>query len=214
MKSKTRGDERGAALFIVVMVTVLLGAIGVFAVRAASLVEVASGYSRLFAQAGYVSEFAARAVAADMAGREDEYFQCIAHSGSRCRAVRQLYETGVVQTDAPIACCARLHTEMQARFERYDLSNFNSTEKLLQHVMRPKQEASGEAAFRVELTDLGPAPDLMAGRDVRSGHYMQATITSTGQVRPSATGNACTEDVVQASGIQAARSHVTFVSNP
>ena len=54
-----RQNQRGAAVFIVVMVITLLTAVGMFAARSASLVDVASGYGRNAMQTQYVSEYGA-----------------------------------------------------------------------------------------------------------------------------------------------------------
>jgi hypothetical protein len=52
--------QRGAALFIVVMVITLLTAIGLFAIRAASLTNVATGYLRQQVQTAQLAEYASR----------------------------------------------------------------------------------------------------------------------------------------------------------
>jgi hypothetical protein len=57
---RSRGAERGAAVFIVIMVVTLLTAIGVFAARSASLVDVAVGYDRMAVQTQFLSEYAGR----------------------------------------------------------------------------------------------------------------------------------------------------------
>src|SRR5438045_233449 len=83
---RKRSSERGAALFIVVLVIVLLTAIGVFAVHATSMAQAASGYSRRAAAAFYLGEFAMNVVAGDMAGRETEYLQLASTGKNDCRA--------------------------------------------------------------------------------------------------------------------------------
>ena len=59
--------QRGAAVFIVVMVLTLLTAVGIFAVRSASLADVAAGYDREAAQASLIAQYATTATAAYMA---------------------------------------------------------------------------------------------------------------------------------------------------
>ena len=56
--------QRGAAVFIVVMVLTLLTAVGIFAVRSASMADVAAGFDREGAQAGLVAEYGVTAAAA------------------------------------------------------------------------------------------------------------------------------------------------------
>lgn len=59
-----RQGERGAAVFIVVMVLTLLTAVGIFAVRSASLADVAAGYDREASQATIVAQYGSVATAA------------------------------------------------------------------------------------------------------------------------------------------------------
>ena len=59
--------QRGAAVFIVVMVLTLLTAVGIFAVRSASLADVAAGYDREAAQASLVAQYATTTAAAFLA---------------------------------------------------------------------------------------------------------------------------------------------------
>ena len=65
---RDRASERGAAIFIVVAVLTLLSAIGIFAARAATLAEQASGYDRQNTQNHYVSEYALMAAATELGG--------------------------------------------------------------------------------------------------------------------------------------------------
>lgn len=62
-----RPAERGAAVFIVVMVLTLLTAVGIFAVRSASLADLAAGYDREASQASLIAQYATVAAAAFMA---------------------------------------------------------------------------------------------------------------------------------------------------
>ena len=57
-------SQRGAAVFIVVMVLTLLTAVGIFAVRSASMADVAAGFDREGAQAGLIAEYGVTATAA------------------------------------------------------------------------------------------------------------------------------------------------------
>ena len=57
---RTRRGERGAAVFIVVLEITLLTAVGIFAARAASLVDMASGFNRQAMQTSQLVEYAGR----------------------------------------------------------------------------------------------------------------------------------------------------------
>ena len=67
---RTHGNlrsQRGAAVFIVVMVLTLLTAVGIFAVRSASLADIAAGYDREAAQASLVAQYATTTAATYLA---------------------------------------------------------------------------------------------------------------------------------------------------
>lgn len=63
---RSRKNQRGAAVFIVVMVVTLLTAIGVFAARSSSLVDVAVGYDRQAVQAQLLSDYGGRLAVAEL----------------------------------------------------------------------------------------------------------------------------------------------------
>ncbi len=69
--------KRGNALFIVVMVITLLTGVGLFAMRSASLSNLAAGYNRQGTQTLYLSEFGTRSAAAELVGKEQHYFNRI-----------------------------------------------------------------------------------------------------------------------------------------
>jgi hypothetical protein len=62
-RARARAEQRGAALFLVVLVLTIVAGIGVFSMRSAGLVELATGYSRQSVQTTFVAEYAARASA-------------------------------------------------------------------------------------------------------------------------------------------------------
>ena len=74
--SLPRRSERGAALFVVVMVITLLTAVGLFAARSTSLVDAATGYARQAAQTVAFADYGAQLVATELgAGRAARVFQ-------------------------------------------------------------------------------------------------------------------------------------------
>ncbi|HVZ32004.1 MAG TPA: hypothetical protein VG963_06245, partial [Polyangiaceae bacterium] len=58
-----RRAEGGMAVFLVVLVLTMVSAIGVFAMRSASLVDLATGFNRQSVQSTAMAEYAARAAA-------------------------------------------------------------------------------------------------------------------------------------------------------
>ncbi len=57
-RARRRSRERGAAVFIVVLVITMLTAIGLFAAHAATLSTIASGHERRMTQTHYLTEYA------------------------------------------------------------------------------------------------------------------------------------------------------------
>src|SRR4051794_8708571 len=74
MALKHRSSERGAALFVVVLVVTLLTAIGVFAMHATSLAQLSAGYSRRAAAALYLAEMAANLRVATIADDGADFY--------------------------------------------------------------------------------------------------------------------------------------------
>ena len=73
--TRRRPAERGAALFVVVMVITLLTAVGIFAARSTSLVDAATGYGRQASQTIALADYGAKLVATELGeGRARAYF--------------------------------------------------------------------------------------------------------------------------------------------
>ncbi|XYI00800.1 hypothetical protein ACMHYB_13980 [Sorangium sp. So ce1128] len=65
-RSRRRSRERGAAVFIVVLVITMLTAIGLFAAHAATLSTIASGHERRMTQTHYLAEYAMQLALAEI----------------------------------------------------------------------------------------------------------------------------------------------------
>lgn len=63
MSRKRRESERGAAVFIVILVLTLVSAIGVFSMRSAGIVDLAAGFNRQNVQSIAMAEYGAKAAA-------------------------------------------------------------------------------------------------------------------------------------------------------
>ncbi|KYF51303.1 hypothetical protein BE08_16565 [Sorangium cellulosum] len=68
-RSRRRSRERGAAVFIVVLVITMLTAIGLFAAHAATLSTIASGHARRMTQTHYLAEYAMQLALAEIEQR-------------------------------------------------------------------------------------------------------------------------------------------------
>ncbi len=163
-----RSPERGAAVFIVMLVLTMLTAIGIFAMRAASLSGAASGYERQATQNQAVAECGLAAVVGELASdRRDAYMQKLLAGADKClSAPAQAADGGTVP-------CYRVYA-----------NDFGANPCAL----ATRDGGALESDFMVELTDPGPAGIPMAGSDQGSGRtfrYLQVTMTGTGQVRPS-----------------------------
>ena len=81
-RARRRREQRGAAVFLVVMVMTIAAAIGIFSMHSASLADLAVGYSRQSTQAALIAEYAARATAhdvqrfPDLADSEEQVVDC------------------------------------------------------------------------------------------------------------------------------------------
>jgi hypothetical protein len=194
-----RSGERGAAVFVVVMALTMLTAIGVFAVRAASLANAASGYDRQNTQNHYVGEYGLLGAVTELSStRRPAYVDKMSKGVEQCSAAK-----GVTNTGGSVPCYHLYANDVQKAVN----DNFSG---------RPLFEATSNSSglvpgslgagaldgdFVVELTDPGPVGMPVAGSDIGGTgpkfRYLQVTLTSTGQVRPTGTG-AC--DGVSTSG--------------
>jgi len=178
---RSRRSERGAVIFIVIMVLTVLSAIGIFAARAAGLNQRMSGYARQATQTAYVAEYGTLAMIDELSGdRKAIYLAEMAKGTELCRADERI--SGVATMGLP---CYRVYmSELQDRlqedksgitmFDDTAAGSFGST------------ELRGD--FVVELTDRSRAGRAIAGMD-QGGvgprfRYDQVTLTTTGQVRP------------------------------
>lgn len=180
-------------MFVVVMVITVLAAIGVFAMRASSLAQLASGYVRQASQTQHVSEYGLLSVVSEMNSlRKDVY---------RHQMVSQ-----------PTFCFATTHAANQAcyRFQGPDIQ-INVPSPLFDNpvvnedsVLQPGSLGPYPMTplFAVEMFDLGPAARPTPGSDVggTSGarmRYEQVTLLSTGRIQPGDPGSAtCSDEAV------------------
>ena len=122
MPRRTRQAERGAAVFIVVMVLTLLTAVGLFAVRSASLADLAAGYDREGAQAALVAEYAVTASAAYLANDPTTVLRSFELSKGEANPTQcqsNAIPAGTFPGPAPRPGCYRLRLdEVQNSFRR------------------------------------------------------------------------------------------------
>ncbi len=199
---KRRRAQRGAAIFIVVMAIVLLTGIGIFAVRTASMVDVAAGYERQATQTHHLSEYAGRIAASHASGS------------------KTVFVMGLI--GQPKASIPFQQSELSERVVRD-----SSTPSLF---VAPAGTVAGSYSPPVptELVDHSPVPEARMklfysdanfleatpGEEIGKDPPLEVTITAMAQMRPTPEESDpwCTSaDSAGAATVQSLRSHITIV---
>jgi hypothetical protein len=195
--TRARRHERGAAVFIVVLAVSLLTAIGVFALRSASLVDQAAGYNRQASQTFYLSEYAARAVSAEVGdGAARNYIDKVATGTDVCY-VNKLLDPNALDPNATYLPCYKLFlNEIGARVDGHFSGNklLSAQSTGAAGSLGPKLDLTGaimptEGVFVVEMTDPAestPTPGSAVGGNNPANTFrdVQLTFTAYAQVRP------------------------------
>lgn len=186
-----RANERGAAMFIVVMVVTVLAAVGVFAIRASSLAQLASGYVRQSAQNQQISEYGLLAVVTEMNTlRKDLYRNQMVSYPAKCNATVGAYNSA----------CYKFHTpDIQVNVGTGPLfapAGATDDGAVIPGSLGPLPMMP---MFAVEMFDPGPAARATPGSDVggtsgAKSRYEQVTVVSTGRVQIGAGGTATCSD--------------------
>jgi hypothetical protein len=214
---RARRSQRGAAVFIVVMAIVLLTGIGVFAVRTASLVDVAAGYERQSTQTHHLSELAGRAAASDASGIKD-IFEMVLNT-------RNL---------APETCLANRRPGSTAPPDYltcYRIDHTRLTERVSGNVLLVPQTGTGDGSFGPRLGDAegfssplegqilleytDPNHHEMApGEEVGKQAPLEVTVTAHAQLRPAGAGDrpwCAPQASSMGASVQLLRSHLTIL---
>jgi Tfp pilus assembly protein PilX len=170
--AKRRG-QRGAAIFVVVMVLTMLTAVGIFAMRASSLSSAASGYQRQATGSQAYNEYGIVATVGELGtDRRGEYVKRAIKGEDHCLAAQGMYS----DAGATVPC-----------FTIYDKDLGENGIADLNQATGDAGTSTMEGEFHVEITDVGPAAMPVAGGQIGSsqgGKYLQVTLTSFGQARP------------------------------
>ena len=213
-KLHRRSRERGAAVFIVVMVIALLTGIGIFAARSASLVDSAAGYERQMLQTEYVTQYGTLAAVTELgSGSAKAYVDQMSKGEDDCRAVAKL-PPAADGTKAP--CYKLFMSELRARV---DQNTTGSVSTLFEAATKKDGETAPgslgstplDGNFVVEMTDPGPVEKPIAGESAggapRFLNYLKVTLSGYGQVRSATVDNACDEGSATTAAVQAVRAH-------
>ena len=170
LRYRQRRQQRGAAVFIVVMVLTIVSAIGVFSMRSASLVDLATGYNRQSVQASFQAEYAARAAATYL-----QMDPALVTSTARVDGCAR-----ALQAANPDAPCNVLKTSFLA-----NALNDTPDDDLPGMLALPvaDEQTTIKSEFVAELTEPAPA-NVTASPGFVAGHFKQITITSIARVYP------------------------------
>ncbi len=206
--------QRGAAVFVVMLVVTLLTGLGIFAVRSASLSTMASGFNRQLTQTHYVADYAVLAMVGELGLNAQVHSTNMTSGGStQCVGFADL-----VAADKTPSCAQYGYGELNALAQTY------SSQELIQPptgtypatVVPGSLGASPlEGDMRIEVTDWHPAWPILPGNDATKGQlgYAMVTVSAIGLVRPNPTGMAAgTWDTASATaaGVESSRAHVVL----
>jgi hypothetical protein len=178
--------QRGAAVFIVVLVIMMLTGLGLYAVRSASLTNRAAGYGRQMTQTHYVADYAVSLLVSSMDKEAENHANLmqgvmVANPDQGCLAYSKLLRP---------TCARYSYGWLQGRVAKH-----NSKQLLFQKTLGKQAGSFGpgelEADMKIELTDLHPAWPPMAGMQADctggggvSKQHVMVTLSAEGQVRP------------------------------
>ncbi len=206
--ARRKRTQRGAAVFVVVLVVTLLTALGLFAVRSASLSSTASGYNRQLTQTHYIADYAVQALISTMLAEAQVHADNMMGKGGKP-------DTGcVIYSKLKDPTCARYSYDwLEKKFQE------NQSKAL---VVLPKSGAVAgslgpaalEADMKLEMTDFHPAwPELEGmSANCNSGSklgYAMVTVSAEGQVRPrQLVKGKWDTGAATAAGVEQVRAHV------
>ncbi|MFO0571650.1 MAG: hypothetical protein U0263_38840 [Polyangiaceae bacterium] len=227
----SRRRERGAAVFVVVLTITLLTAVGVFALRSASLVDQAAGYDRQASQTTYLTEYAARSVAAEIGNGAARVYVDKTASGTDDCQVNRLLDGNALDPTLEFLPCYKLYgneigNRVDANFSGNKLLDSQST--VAAGSLGPRLDVTGtitpmEGVFVVEMTDPSesvPTPGSAVGGNNPANTFrdVQVTFTAYGQVRPLdalADDPWCAANSLSSSAsVTSLRAHVTLKNVP
>ena len=180
-----RSRERGAALFVVVMVITLLTAVGIFAARSTSLVDAATGYGRQAAQTLALADYGTRLVASELGqGRAPRVFQIMDQRNQYCPS----YDPALVP---PQPCYAYDYSQLEQRVSQNTGSAWNVIEyqtavgpgSLGPQFPDPSVTSGIDGVFTVELYDPFEISNIK-GQSASTPSGREVTVNSIAQIRP------------------------------
>jgi Tfp pilus assembly protein PilX len=196
---RRRQRERGAALFLVVLVLTIVTAIGVFSMRSASLVDVATGYDRQSVQATLMAEYGARAAATYL-----ERNPSLVSGTTRVPGCATALQT--IDLSAP---CTVFKTSLIAESLEDTAPGGAPAEGVNGQLSSPHDPTNIDAEFVTEMTEPTMA-SVASSPGFTSGLFKQVTFTTIARVFPTQdlTTGVCSTAARGSVSQQTVRSHV------
>jgi hypothetical protein len=212
---RTRSGERGATLFVVVLVITLLTGIGLYTVHSAGLVAQASGNGRQALQTEHLSELGALATMSKIVEApgtltvaQDAWRDATSDDvREKCSATQGVKTDGVI---APFCLELKSDTADFVLADPIPLLNADSFGVALNAAGDPPIVGK----FQAEITEVDESGPVAGSSVSQQGgtitFYRQAKITSTAQLIPQGADvdGACSEDLMQVTGQHITRAHV------
>jgi len=183
--------ERGAAVFLVVLVLSLLTAMGIFALRSASLADVAAGFDREGAQASLIAQYGITATTAYVGtGVSSTIVAAMTPSPTfvmpRCE--NNGYPMSSPQLTPAPPCYLMNQAGLQTSFTQSGgetiFAPTNHASSIATSTSSLNVNEATDATFNVEFTDLGATGVAVKGYQADQQVQYQVTLTSIAQVRP------------------------------
>jgi hypothetical protein len=213
----SRKSERGTTVLVVVMVTTLITAIGVFAVRNISQIDLAVGYSRQSAQTSAFAELGTSAAMAQMIATGNGYALSMGD--------RDEYDSNLpkysCEANGPYArssssTCYPLNQDVLD-----SMTSNNNGETLVEPPVNGSESGSfGPLAnttgiVKIELTEKRPTNTMISGFQAGENSASDITLTTVAVVSPIASaGGPCGNSVAAVSVKKVMRSHVIVPPRP
>jgi hypothetical protein len=188
-RRRGRAQERGAALFVIVLVVAMVTTVGVFAAGSASVATQTSGHMRQYSQTHYVTEYAMLGAMAELSTNRREAYIKTMTQPKMVNGDRTQCEDKPDLTKVTNATCYRFgYEDLEIAFV-----NQSATAKFMNEgdIETPGGLGHGKLVsdFVMEMTDLAPASPPVAGSDLTSAgaanvQYMAVTLTATGMIFP------------------------------
>lgn len=174
-----RTSERGAAIFMVLLVIVILTSLGVFAGHVAGLNQRISGYGWQSTLSEYAADMGTLAVASELStAAASGYMQMVFAGEEMCTANQYLDESAGV-----LPCYRLTKADIQGR-----LAGEGEAQPLFDTAATAMAGQYLTGDFVIELTDPGPSTRPIPGMDQGGTgprfRYMQLTLTGIGRIRP------------------------------